>query len=88
MMTLSIIGFILCFLCVWILKNTRSWITKKPVLRMWQALLLIMSALVPIWNFIIGLSILIVIGIGYLDDFEWKDSKPSWLYSFLTKRIS
>lgn len=63
--------------------------TEGPVLRMWQALLLIISALLPMWNFVIGLSILIVIGIAYLtEDLEWKNYKPSWLGSFLNKRIS
>lgn len=84
-----IIGVLLSLLCIWILKNSRSWITNKPVLRMWQALLLIISALIPIWNFAVGIVILIVIGIAYLtDDLEWKDSKSSWLGSFLNKRIS
>lgn len=56
---------------------------------MWQALLLIISALIPIWNFAVGIAILIVIVMAYLtDDLEWKDSKPSWLGSFLNKRIS
>lgn len=63
--------------------------TEKPVLRMWHALLLIISALIPIWNFVVGLSILIVTGVAYImEDLEWKDSKPSWLWSFLSKEIS
>ena len=63
--------------------------TEKPVLRMWQVFLLIINALVPLWNFAVGLSVLIVIGLSYLtDNLKWKDSKPSQLGSFLNKRIS
>lgn len=90
MTTFYIISIILCFVSIWILKNSRSWATEEPVLRMWQAILLAISAFVPIWNFIVGISIPIIVGTAYcMEDLEWRrDSKKhSRIWSFLNKRI-
>ena len=82
-----IIGLVLGFLGIWILKNSRE--CGEPALKIWHALLLGGSALIPWWNIVIGLIVLISIGIVYgLYDLEWKDTKPSKLITFLNRKIS
>lgn len=90
MTTFYIISLISCFISIWILKNSRSCDTGNPILRIWHILLIIISAFVPIWNFVVGLSIPIIAGTAYImGDLEWrKDSKKySRIWSFLNKRI-
>lgn len=89
MIVLYIISLLLCFLGIWILKNSRGWMKGEPVLRMWHVLLIIPSALVPVWNTVISIALLIILGIEYFtDDLEWKETKLSRFWSFLNKRIS
>ena len=88
-----LIGFLICLLDIWILKNSRTvslWTKEdaRPVLKMWMVLVLIISNVVPVVNCIVSGAILIATGIAYLvDDMQWCDSKPSRIISFLNKDI-
>lgn len=89
MITLSVIGIFLCILCIWILKNSRK--NHEPVLKMWWVLGIGISALIPVWNLILGLSILPTIGIAYLaEELRWKTNKgvPNKFRVFLNRTIS
>lgn len=81
-MTISwIIGLILSLLGIYLLKGSRakadqgSWgkpaRPERPVLRVWSAFLLILVALVPIINIIIGSVIIIFWTIAVYGDKFW-----------------
>ena len=88
---LFIIGMFLCFLSIWILKNSRTYSDDDdelvPILKIWHVVVLTISALIPVLNAIVGVTVTILIGIAYIL-FELKMKKPSnKLLSILNKRI-
>ena len=91
-----IIGLLLSILGIWFLKNSRfrevKWYGKvekpeRPVLKMWGLLLLIIGAIIPILNIIVGAATIIAWIVGYSIEnlvFTKKDNKVS---RFLNKPI-
>lgn len=91
-----IIGLLLSILGIWFLKNSRfrevKWYSKvekpeRPVLKMWGLLLLIIGAIIPILNIIVGAATIIAWIVGYSGEdlvFTKKDNKVS---RFLNKPI-
>lgn len=92
----SIIGFILCLVAIFILKKMyyKPWhgSSPSPALRMWHVIALGTSSLIPLWNFIVGASMLIIIPMMFADDYYWTEKclplSESRLIRFLNKRIS
>lgn len=87
-----VIGLILSFLGIWFLKNSRvtvSWRnkTERPVLKMWVLLLLLIGAITPFINIIIGLATIVWWNISICDG-DWEfTQKNHKLLQFLNKPI-
>lgn len=78
-----IVGALSCILSIWQLNRSRY--RGEKVLRMWQFLAILLSALVPFWNLSVGISALLVIYIGYGADDDFCFQAPKSWVSFLEK---
>ena len=89
-----IIGLLLGFLGIWLLKNsrhTKSWRHPKggePVLKMGALILLIISTVVPILNIMLGFTVIIwwAISTYCTDDWEFTQTDNK-IIKFLNKPI-
>lgn len=86
-----IIGLLLCLLDIYLLKGSRinDWHHKnEPVLRMWHVLVIIFVGLLPIFNLLTGISILIVWIWNCPVEDDWiYVRKPGKILTFLNKPV-
>ena len=87
-----IIGLILSILGIWFLKDSRTnprWGgEEKPVLKLWALILFIIGAIIPIFNILIGVVIIIWWAITTYNDNYWIYTKQdSKLFKLLNKPI-
>lgn len=96
MIVVWIIGLLLCFLGIWLLKNSRipayTWCgevrPERPVLKMWVLLSLIIPAIIPIISIIEGIIVIIRWGIAVYGEGDWKFTKEdNKVLRFLNKPI-
>lgn len=86
------IGVILSCLGIWLLKNSRRnrWINPKdrqPVLKMWVLILLMIGAIIPGLNVVVGLVVIIWWVLAVTTD-DWSFTKgDNKLVRFLKKPI-
>lgn len=87
------IGVILSCLGIWLLKNSRyvSWKCsgkeEEPVLKMWVLILLMIGAVIPGLNVVVGLTVIIWWILAVTTD-EWSfTKKDNKLVRFLKKPI-
>lgn len=94
MITAWIIGLLLSFLGIWLLKNsrhTKSWRHSKdgePVLKMWVLIPLVIGSIIPGLSIIEGLSVIIWWGIEICLENDWKFTQTdNKVVKFLNKPI-
>lgn len=86
------IGVILSCLGIWLLKNSRwnRWINPKdrqPVLKMWILILLMIGAIIPGLNVVVGLAVILWWVLAVTTD-DWSFTKgDNKLVRFLNKPI-
>lgn len=87
------IGVILNCLGIWLLKNSRyiSWTCsgkeENPVLKMWVLILLMIGTVIPSFNIVVGLIVIILWTIAVITGY-WKFVKENnKLVQFLKKPI-
>lgn len=96
-----VIGLILSFLGILLLKNSRikanerTWDQparpERPVLKVWSLFLLILGALVPIFNIIMGVIIVVVWAVCVYGEKCWlgkEDSIADKIVKLLNKPIN
>lgn len=92
------IGLLLSFLGIWLLKNSRVKANEKtwgkparperPVLRVWSLALLVIGGLIPIFNIILALFVIVLWVIRVYGESNWKfTKKDNKLLQFLNKPI-
>lgn len=91
-----IIGLILSLWGIYLFKGSRikasnGWCKpakpERPVLRVWSAILYFMGAIIPIFNIIMALVMIIWWGIAVYGDEDWKYTRSAWFISLLNKPI-
>ena len=87
-----IIGLILSFLAIWLLKGSRK--TKnyygqkgEPVLKVWSLILYVLGGLIPIFNILMAIIVIVYWAISVYGDGNWEYTRNAWFVSFLTKPI-
>lgn len=87
------IGVILSCLGIWLLKNSRyvsckgSGKEEEPVLKMWVLILLMIGAVIPSFNIVVGLTVIIWWTAAVITR-DWKFAKGNnKLVQFLKKPI-
>ena len=87
------IGVILSCLGIWLLKNSRyvSWKCsgkeEQPVLKMWVLILLMIGAVIPKLNIVVGLTVIIWWAISVITDYWSFTKEDGKLVQFLKKPI-
>lgn len=87
MMTVWIIGLILSFLGIYLFKGSRTQDIKKTwnnppepgkqILRVWSLLLYVLGAVIPIFNILMGLMMIIYWAMSVYGDKCWVYSESS-----------
>lgn len=93
-MIVWVIGLILSFLGLWLLKNSRGsgrWYSSpekgKPILKVWSFTLLFICSIIPILDIIAGIAMIVGFFIQYVEG-SWKfEKKDNWFIRFLNKPI-
>lgn len=80
-----LIGLILSFLVIWLLKNSRVSEVRsfgneliepeRPILKIWSLVLLVIGSLIPIINIIMGIIMFTIWAISVYCEKDWKFTK-------------
>lgn len=92
-----IIGIILTFIAIWLLKGSRrvererAWDKpyrpEEPILRVWSLILYILGGLIPIGNIVMAVIVIVYWAISVYGDKDWKYIRSAWFVSLLNKPI-
>ena len=93
-MIVWVIGLILSFLGLWLLKNSRGsgrWYSspekEKPILKVWSFTLLFICSIIPILDIIAGIAMIVGFLMQYVEG-DWEfEKKDNWFIRFLNKPI-